>query len=186
LARNTVGYEINPDFLETIRQKIGDRDRSPFYSEIRIIKPNKKIEELPQIDYTPAIRDAAVPQVASGRRAKPANLHKVTEILDEHTLRLDNGCRVRFLGVRIDRKSEALEYLRTRILGKQVILKEDGSDDHEIIAAYVYLKNKIFINTYLIKSGMASPDLVNHKLQKEFIQLQEQRGEIKAAKAETS
>jgi endonuclease YncB( thermonuclease family) len=88
--------------------------------------------------------------------------------------------------VRVDRHNEALEYLRTRILGKQVLLKEDGSNDHEKISAYVYLKNKIFINTYLIKSGMASPDLaVNHKLNKKFIKLQEQRGEIKAAKAKT-
>ena len=60
LGRNAVGYEINPDFLEAIPQKIGGRDCLPFYSEIQIIKPNKKIEELPEIDYTPAIRDAVV------------------------------------------------------------------------------------------------------------------------------
>ena len=76
--------------------------------------------------------------------------------------------------------------MRHRILGKQVLLKGNSSTDQEIISAYVYLKNKIFINAYLIKSGMASPDLtVNHKLNKKFIKLQEQRGEIEAVKAKT-
>jgi DNA modification methylase len=186
LARNAVGYEINPDFLQAIPQKIAGADHSPFYSEIQIIKTNKKIEDMPQIDYTPAIRDAAVRPEVPCLRTKPATLHKVTEIIDEHSVRLDNGHQVRFLGVQIDRKDEALEYLRTQILGKQVLLKEDGSDDHGITSAYVYLKNKIFINTYLIKSGMASPDLaVNHKLNKKFIQLQEQRVEIKVVKTKT-
>jgi DNA modification methylase len=172
LGRNAVGYEINPDFLQAIPQKIGGGDRLPFYSEIEIIKTHKKIEELPQIDYTPAIRDAVPPPEAPGLKANPAHFHKVTEIIDEHTVRLDNGRIVRFLGVRIDRKDEALAYLRTRILGKQVLLKENGGNDHEIISAYVYLKNKIFINAYLIKCGLASPDLsVNHKLRDKFIKL---------------
>src|SRR5665647_1813573 len=104
----------------------------------------------------------------------------------DRTIGLDNGRRVKFLGVRVDRRVEALEYLRHRILGKQVLLKENGRDDHEIISAYVYLKNKIFINAHLIKSGMASANLaVNHKLNKKFIKLQEQRGEIEAVKAKT-
>jgi DNA modification methylase len=172
LGRNAVGYEINPNFLQAIPQKIGGGELSPFYSEIQIIKPHKKIEELPQIDYTPAIRDAAGQPEGSGRRANPAILHKVTEIIDEQTIGLDNGLRVRFLGIRIDRKYEALEYLRSRILGKHVLLKGDCLSDHGTTSAYVYLKNKIFVNAYLIKSGIASPDLaVNHKLNKKFTQL---------------
>jgi modification methylase len=186
LARNAVGYEINPDFLEAIPQKIGGRDCLPFYGDIQIIQSNKRIEELPEIDYTPAIRDAAVLPQAPSIRAKTATLHKVTEIIDEQTIGLDNGHRVKFLGVRVDRPKEALEYLRNRVLGKQVLLKENCSDDHEIISAYVYLKNKIFINTCLIKSGMASSNLaVDHKLKKKFTKVQEQRREIKAAKAKT-
>jgi DNA modification methylase len=186
LARNAVGYEINPDFLEAMPQKIGGSDHLPFHSDIQIIKPNIKIEELPEIDYTPAIRDAAVLPQAPFIPAKTATLYKVTEIIDEQTIGLDNGHRIKFLGVRVDRRVDALEYLRNRILGQQVLLKENSSNDHETISAYVYLKNKIFINTYLIKSGMASPDLaVNHRLNKKFIKLQEQRGENKAAKAKT-
>jgi modification methylase len=186
LARNAVGYEINGDFLEDVPQKLGNRDGFAGYWDLQIIQSNKRIEELPEIDYTPAIRDAAVLPQAPFIRAKTATLHKVTEIIDEQTIGLDNGHRVKFLGVRVDRPNEALEYLRNRVLGKQVLLKENGSDDHEIISAYVYLKNKIFINTCLIKSGMASSDLaVDHKLKKKFTKVQEQRRDIQAAKAKT-
>jgi endonuclease YncB( thermonuclease family) len=172
LGRNAVGYEINPDFLQAVPQKIGGGDRLPFYSEIQIIEPDKRIEELPQIDYTPAIRDAVGRLEESGLRAKSATLHKVTEIIDEHTVRLASGQKVRILGVHVDWQDEALKYLRTRILGKQVFLKEESRVDHGVIAAYIYLKNRILINAYLIKCGAASPDLsVNHKLRNKFIQL---------------
>ena len=159
LGRNAVGYEINPDFLEAIPQKSG-QGCLPFHREIQIIKPHKTIEELPEIDYTPAIRDAAARQEGprpAGR--SPTHLHKVTEIIDEHTITIDNGARVRFLGVRIDKPAETLDYLRARILGKQVFLKTIRPALAAGRAGYVYLKNRIFINAHLIKSGLGSPDL---------------------------
>ena len=42
LARNVVGYEINPDFLETVPEKIGGRDCLPFYRDIQIIQAQQK------------------------------------------------------------------------------------------------------------------------------------------------
>ncbi len=181
LSRNAVGYEINPDFLQAIPQKIGGGDRLPFYSEIQIIKTNKIIEELPQIDYTPAIRDAE--PWPEGRRPQlsPGQLHKVTQIIDERTIALDDGARVAFLGVQIDRKAETMDYLKTQILGKNVFIKDAQAGAGDVQAGYVYLKNRIFINTHLIKSGLGSPDLtVAHKLQKKFIQLQEKRGNVQS------
>jgi DNA modification methylase len=172
LGRNAVGFEISPDFLEAIPQKIGGRDCLPFYREIQIIKPNKTIEELPEIDYTPAIRDAAARQEAPGRRVNPANLHKVTRIIDEACIELDTGLTVRFLGVRIDKKAETLDYLRRRILGKQVLVKDDRVVDNGKISAYVYLKNRIFVNAYLIKVGLGSPDpSIAHRLGNKFMAL---------------
>jgi DNA modification methylase len=179
LGRNSVGFEINPDFLEAIPQKIGGRDCLPFYRQIQIIKPNKKIEELPEIDYTPAIRDAAARQEAPGRRVNPADLHKVTRIIDEKTIELDTGLNVRFLGVQIDKPAETIDYLRSRILGKNVLVKDDQVIDNHLIGAYVYLKNKIFLNAYLIKVGLGSPDLaIDHRLRTKFITLQKGTAEV--------
>ena len=178
-ARNAVGFEINPDFLEAVPEKIGGRDCLPFYREIQIIKPNKRIEELPEIDYTPAIRNAVARQEAPGRRVNPADLHKVTKIIDASTIEIDTGLIVRFLGVQINKKAETMDYLRRRILGKNVLIKDDQVVDNNLVSAYVYLKNKIFVNSYLIKVGLGSPDLsIDHRLRDKFSTLQNGMAEV--------
>ena len=171
-ARNAVGYEINSGFLDAVVEKIGGRDCLPFYRQIQIIEPNKRIEELPEIDYTPAIRDAAARPEIPGRRVNPADLHKVTRVIDEASIELDTGLNVRFLGVRIDKPAETLDYLRTRILGKQVLVKDDRVVANGKISAYVYLKNRIFVNAYLIKVGLGAPDpAIEHRLGNKFMAL---------------
>jgi len=171
-ARNAVGFEINPDFLEAIPRKIGVEERLPFYNEVHLIKTDKRIEELPEIDYTPAIRNAVARQEAPGRRVNPADLHKVTRIIDETSIELDTGINVSFLGVQVDKKAETIDYLRSRVLGKNVLVKDGQDMDNGRISAYVYLKNKIFVNAYLIKVGLGSPDLsVNHRLRDKFTKL---------------
>jgi DNA modification methylase len=178
LGRNAAGYEINPDFLEAMPRKIGGSDCLPLYSEIEVIKSNKKIEELPEIDYNPAIRDAAAGPEAPGRRVDPAALHKVAKIIDADTIELETGLKVRFLGVQINQKAEALDYLRRRILGKQVLMKDDQIIDKYRVSAYVYLKNRIFVNAYLIKVGFGSPDpSIDHRLRDKFIKLKNQAAE---------
>ena len=179
LGRNAVGYEISPDFLEAIPGKIGGHDGLPLYRDLQIIKPNKKIEELPEIDYNPAIRDAVARPEAAGRRVEPAALHKVAKIIDAGTIELDTGLKVRFLGVRINQEAETLDYLRRRILGKQVLIKNAQDLDDHRLSAYVYLKNRLFINAYLIKSGFGTPDLaIEHRLRDRFIRWHHQAGEV--------
>ncbi len=73
------------------------------------------------------------------------------------TITMDNGARVTFLGVRIDKQAETLDYLRTRILGKTVFVKGDQAGAAAGRAGYVYLKNRLFINAHLIKSGIGVP-----------------------------
>ncbi|MGB8991590.1 MAG: site-specific DNA-methyltransferase, partial [Desulfobaccales bacterium] len=179
LSRNAVGYEINGDFLEAIQQKLRIKECLPFH-EIQIMTTDKKIEELPQIDYTPAIR-GAVPRPETHRRQLTSNqLHKVTDVTDAHTLRLDNGARVTFLGVRIDKEAETLDYLHARIMGKNIFIKDAEVIGDQVMAGYVYLKNRIFVNAYLIKSGLGSPDLtVQHRLREKFITLKMQADRVK-------
>ena len=179
LARNAVGYEINPDFLKAMHQKIGASERLPFYGEIQIIKLNKKIEELPEIDYNPAIRNAVARQEAPSRGHDPAGLHKVTKIIDANTIELDTGLSVRFLGVQINQEAEAMNYLRRRILGRHVLIKDDQVMDNGGISAYVYLKNRIFVNGYLIKVGFGAPDLsIDHRLREKFNTLRSGTAEL--------
>lgn len=68
--------------------------------------------------------------------------------------------------------------MKDYILGKNIFLKfhETKPQEKGYVPAYVYLKNKIFVNAYLIKSGLAEPDFsMNHKYKDKFIQLWKER-----------
>jgi DNA modification methylase len=175
LKRNAVGYEINEEFLKIIRKKMGVRGGLFQFDEtVQIIKRRGKPSVLPEIDYVPRIQDAR-PSISPDKfKFKGDRLYKVTEIVDERTVRLDTGRVVQFLGVRIDKKEEVISYLQSYILGKKIFLTFDTGRvvKEKDIAAYVYLKNKIFVNSYLVKSGLASPDFsIDHKYKDNFTKL---------------
>jgi len=167
LKRNAIGYEINRDFLKIIKQKVKVND-------VEIIERKENTLKLPHIEYVPRIQDAR-PQIAPERfRFSGDRLYKVVKVVDENTLQLHTGLFVKFLGIRPHRKDETINYLHHYILGKNIILKFESKDvmDKETVQAYVYLKNKIFVNAYLIKSGLAVPDLYcNHRYKDKFIKI---------------
>ncbi|MCL4503430.1 MAG: site-specific DNA-methyltransferase [Deltaproteobacteria bacterium] len=169
-GRNGLGYEINKDFLRIIEEKIGLKDKLPtFGPDLQIIERSQKLPELPVLDYTPAIQDAQ--PLIEPTVLKREALNRVVQIIGADRIKLDNGQTIGFLGVKINRKEETINYLTEHLLGKQVIIRNgSNSTEWEELLAYVYLKNKIFINSYLIKSGLGSPDLaVKHKFNKKFI-----------------
>jgi len=128
--------------------------------KIQIIIRDKKIDKLPRIDYQPRIQDAK-PQLDSKAVLKNIDtLYKVTDIINENTIELNSDLKVRFLGLKIKDKAGALDYLRNYVMKKEVFLKLDDEIkiNDKTMEAYVYLKNKIFINSYLIKSGLATLD----------------------------
>ena len=179
LQRNAIGYEINKDFLEIIKKKIGMKESLlSFYENIQIIERKEEKLELPPIDYTPRIQDAK-PQIDPQKfKFRGDRLYRVVEIIDESTIKLNTGLFVKFLGVKIDKKEDTIRYLQDYILGKNVFLKFHGNKviNQNTVMAYVYLKNKIFVNAYLIKSGLGSPDFsTNHKYKDKFIQLWKER-----------
>jgi DNA modification methylase len=176
LGRNGVGYEINEDFLSLIEEKIGLKDKLPIFTQhIEIIRRKNNLFDVPKIDYIPAIQDAN--PLFEQRKLKKDTLFKVVQIISEDKIKLDNGQIIKFLGVKIEKQDETINYLNEQILGKQIIIKNNHDDkfDDKFFSAYVYLKNKIFINGYLIKSGLAVPELsLNHKLYNKYIQFWKQ------------
>ncbi len=174
LNRNAIGYEINEKFLDVIKEKLGLKHSLLQFSEsIQIIKRQTSID-VDEIDYVPRIKDAKPKIDPKKLNFKNDRLYRVVDILDGQTVKLNTGLVVKFLGVKIIKKEEALEYLRKHILKKEVYLKFDNESvlDENTVSAYVYLKNKIFVNAYLIKSGIAIPDLSkNFKFKDKFVQL---------------
>ncbi|HUM80076.1 MAG TPA: DNA methyltransferase, partial [Candidatus Saccharicenans sp.] len=172
-GRNAFGYEINHSFIELIKEKLGLANSLPGLGKgVKIVErqENKYINF--DSNYIPSIKNEK-PQIDPLLFGfKAPKLYKVAGIIDDHTIQLDTGLKVRFLGVRVVKKDETIQYLKNRLLGKEVILKINEGEvaGSETVNGYVYLKNKIFINLYLIKSGLAIPDSSQpHKELNKFI-----------------
>ena len=175
LRRNAIGYEINEKFLEIIKEKLGlKQSLLPFSENIQIIKRQTPIK-VDKISYVPKIKDAKPKIDPKKFNFKNDRLYRVVDIIDKQTIKLDTGLLVKFLGVKVINKEKALEYLHNRILKKEVYLKFDNGSvlDKNTVSAYVYLKNKIFVNAYLIKSGIAEADTTkDYKYKAKFIELE--------------
>ncbi len=155
LGRNAIGYEINPEFLELIKEKVGALN-------LEIIERKEK-NSLEPVNYQPKVKDAKPIIDEKKFKFKGERLYKVIDILSENELLLDTGLKVKLLGVKVpaEKKREALEYLRKYVKGKKVFLKFDNNvkpENKDSIYAYVYLKNKIFINRKMIQMRLAEVD----------------------------
>ncbi|MGJ8455561.1 DNA methyltransferase [Pseudothermotoga sp. U03pept] len=178
LNRNCIGYEINPKFLDLIKKKISGVNSSLFHEIKIVVRQDESIDQDAQdVPYKPRIKDAAPVIEPKLVETSKNQCLKASEIISPDTLVLSNGLIVKFLGVKIkkDKESDVIEYLKKYVLNKEVLLNYDTSSrvKENAVEAYVYLKNKIFINRYLIKSGLASADKTRvHKYRKEFEKLE--------------
>lgn len=173
LKRNSIGYEINEDFLEIIKKKIAIES---LFNEnkLEIIKRDFYLK-VNDVDYIPKIKDAKPSIDLAEFNFKKGPFYKVIEIINFDTIRLNTGLLVKFLGIKVVNKENTLKYLKENLLRKEVIIRFDkynNNSNTEPIEAYVYLRNKIFINSYLIKSGLAVVErLKNYEYKEKFLRL---------------
>lgn len=174
LNRNAIGYEINRKFLKIIKEKLGIFENTfDIFQNIEIFERKEEIKIMHDKEYIPSIKDLLPQTDPKNFNSKRESLYKVINY-GEDFIELETGQKVKFLGIIIEKKKEFVEYIKNQILGREIFLKFDDNriEDKEIIEAYVYLKNKIFINSYLIKSGIAKPDInINHKYKEKFLSL---------------
>lgn len=178
LNRNAIGYEINEKFLDVIKQKIMLENNFSLFDKnnIQIIKREIFIETDNSL-YKPKIKDCKPNLELKNCKIEKNKLYKVEEIIDEQSIKLDTGLLVKFLGVKIIKKDETLKYLKESLLKREVYIKSDNNSSlkDNLIEAYVYLKNKIFINSYLIKAGLAVADKTKeHKYKSKFIMIEKE------------
>ena len=107
IERNSIGYEINENFLEIMNKKLNiEKKLFPSFNNIKILKRKDDELELPNIDYVPRIQDAE-PKIDSKKlKLNRDKLYKVVDIVDESTIRLDTGLKVKFLGIKSENKNE--------------------------------------------------------------------------------
>jgi len=189
LNRNSVGYELNPDFIPYIKRKLDINQRNIFNSDYTFIKQEKiitdfksEIEKLPYIfkDFHKFDKKTDPKKLQFGSRidqngsAKREDYYSVKEIISPELIKLNNDLVVKLIGVKEKKEAngKAIEFLQLKTKGQKVFLKYDvcKHDKSNYLMVYLYLKNKTFLNAHLIKNGLADVDLTfNYKNKERFI-----------------
>ena len=189
LNRNSIGYEINEDFLSVINDKLGIAQRTIFQDvTFEILKQDKfnidieeEIKKLPYVFKDPIKFDKRVDPKKLKFGSKVDNSHpdreeyySVKKIINPERFVLNNGLKIRLLGVKEvqTKNGAAIKFLNEKVRGEKVFLKYDAVkyDEENNLLCYLYLKNKTFINAHLIKKGLVDVDTsVEYKYQSRFL-----------------
>jgi len=191
-GRNSVGYEINQQFLPIIREKIGAENSLNFNQDTvkyfrqkeKGIDFEKEISQLPYIFKDSHKLDKKIDpkkmqfgsKIDGNGSSNKEKLFTVKEIINPELIKLNNDISVRLLGIKKNPKTiaKAIDYLNDKIKGKRVFLKFDSIkyDEQNNLLCYLYLQNKTFINAHLIKSKLVEVDKnTNYKYKEKFINL---------------
>ena len=103
----------------------------------------------------------------------------VKSIISPEEVILNNNLKVRLLGIRTKKEviDKAINFLAGKLKNQKVFIKYDSIkyDSNGDLLAYLYLKNKTFINAHLIKNGLVEVDTDKNYLYKDkFIKLSQQ------------
>jgi DNA modification methylase len=177
LNRNSVGYEINETFLPVIKEKLEikqsptpqDRSVEITKQEQQKIDFKERIKQLPYIFKDPIRFDKKIDpkKLRFGSKIDNSDSEKETyymvkEIISPEMLILNNGLKIRLVGVKMkpEKNGEAVQFLREKTRGQRVFMKFDNTkyDEGNTLLCYLYLWNKTFLNAHLIKNGLVDVD----------------------------
>jgi site-specific DNA-methyltransferase (adenine-specific) len=191
LSRNSIGYEINEDYLPAIKKRL--KENISIFQEnatVEVVKQKregldfkKEIQSLPYIFKDPIAFERKIdPKLlrfgsrVDGREKDKNRYYKVKRVISPVQLILDSGARIHLIGVKSNgrRNAEAIQFLEDLTKGQRVFLRFDEvkHDKDNNLLCYLYLKNKTFVNSHLIKNGFADVDTVsNYKMKSKFLSL---------------
>lgn len=176
LNRNSVGYEINHEFIPYIKQKLQVSQLSLFGAKYEFIEQKKinidfknEIDKLPYVFKDIHAFDKKIDPKKLQFGSKIDKNHSsreeyyfVKEIISPEIIKLTNGLTVRLIGIKEDKSAngEAVEFLKLKTRNQKVYMKFDKEkyDKDNNLLCYLYLKNKTFINAHLIKKGLVLVD----------------------------
>jgi site-specific DNA-methyltransferase (adenine-specific) len=191
LGRNSVGYEITPDFIPIIQQKLRvNDDLITDHAGIEFVEQAAQsidfevlIRELPYVFHDTHKLDKKIDlkrqqygsKIDAHGSKKREEYFTVKEVISPELIRLNNDLIIRLIGVKQDpaHNSHAEDFLIEKTRGKRVFLKYDTlcKDEDNNVMAYVYLENRTFLNAHLIKKGLTLvDDKVDFKYKKKFTQ----------------
>ena len=180
LERNSIGYEINSSFIPVIKEKLGLKEKG-FFDKLNFelaqnredkIDWKEEIKKLPYIFKDPEKFDKKIDprkfqfgSKINGDSQKRQDYHSVKEVISPTELELDDGLKIRLLGIKekTEKKAQAIEFLQSKTKGQKVFMKfgQVKHDSQNNLLCYLYLQNKTFINQHLLKQGLVEADKLN-------------------------
>lgn len=189
LGRNSIGYEINGDFIPLIKNRICSNlledAQIKEFTQNKTIDVNEEIGKLPYrfIDIHKTDKKIDVKKLQFGSKidkdssTEREELFSVKQVVSPELISLSNGLTVKLIGIKQNPQinGKATEFLLSKFKGNKVFLKYDtikyDADNHLMV--YMYLENKTFINAHLLKNGLALVDeSIDYKYKTKFLNLQ--------------
>lgn len=190
LERNSIGYEINEEFIPIIQQKLNVKQKDldgttyEFKKHLRVVDYEKEIEQLPYIFKDPHKLDKKIDpkkkqfgsKIDKAGSKKAEEYFTVKEVISPEKVRLSNNKIIRLIGIKEDPviNGKATDFLKEKTKGKKVFLRYDSiiQNDENNTYGYLYLENKTFLNAHLLKNGLAQTDeSFEYKYKNKFIKL---------------
>lgn len=194
--RNSIGFEINSEFIPVIKEKIGVNEINLTKTKYEFIKLENekdnfemKIQELPYIFKDPNTLNKKIDvkklqfgsKIDKDSSTKREEFFTIKEIISPEKIRLNNDIIIRLIGIKESPEinGKAIAFLIEKTKGKRVFLKYDNLkyDLDNNLYCYLYLENKTFINAHLLKKGLVNVDNeINYKYKSKFLLLRSNTG----------
>jgi site-specific DNA-methyltransferase (adenine-specific) len=189
LERNSIGYEINSEFLPLIKEKLDFEQQLIFEeTDFEILKQKKTdinyteaIKQLPYIFKDPVKFDKKIDprklqfgSKINNNNSKREKYYPVKDVISPEKLVIGDGLKIKLLGIRKNTKmnNQAIQFLRDKTRGQKVFMKFDAikHDRDNNLLCYLYLQNKTFLNAHLIKKGLVDVDTsIDYKFKEKFL-----------------
>lgn len=191
LYRNSIGFEINPEFIPIIKEKLQVTQKDTYGTTYEFVNQEKQDinfeKEIQKFQYIfkdshTLNKKVDVKKLQFGSKidkdssTKREELFTVKEIISPEKIQLSNNLIVKLIGVKEDPNinGKATAFLKEKTKGKRVFLKYDNLkyDKENNLLCYLYLENKTFINAHLIKNGLVQMDGdIDFKYKDKFLKL---------------
>ena len=186
LGRNSIGYEINKDFSQIIRDKL-NADQIKIVDDAKVIYMDDEIGNISSFDQLPYIfrdphrmdKKVDVKKLQFGSKidqseAKRDEFFGVKRVISPDKIELSNGLIVRLLGIqpKQQHRVQAISFLQEKFQKRKVFLKYDTVkyDAENNLLCYIYLDNKTFVNNHLVRTGYVDVDTsFDYICQKKFL-----------------
>jgi DNA modification methylase len=189
LNRNSIGYEINPDFRQYYETKLDinqmrmQQSCYEFLIDNSFIDAKQDIHSLPYIFNDPhkMNNQIDVKKLQFGSKidkntSQREEYYTVKDIISPTELKLNNEIAIRLLGIKEKENldSKATEFIREKVSGRKVFMRFDKVkyDNNHNLLCYLYLDNKTFINAHLLKAGLVNVDCsIDFKYKDKFLSI---------------